>query len=87
MASDSRLKASQPFGQGHRSCFEKNLAYAELRLLLASLILHFDMEMVEDDGDWLEKCRVFIGWEKLPLMFLLTPVTALATKVSLKGGI
>ncbi|KAL2062542.1 hypothetical protein VTL71DRAFT_6808 [Oculimacula yallundae] len=75
-ASDGKLKASQPFGQGHRSCIGKFLAYAELRLLLASLVLNFDMEMVEEDGDWLEKCRVFIGWEKLPLYFNLTPVIA-----------
>lgn len=34
------------------------------------------MEIVEDDGDWLEKCRVFIGWEKLPLMFLLMQINA-----------
>ncbi|KAH7311808.1 cytochrome P450 [Rhexocercosporidium sp. MPI-PUGE-AT-0058] len=83
-ARDGKLKASQPFGQGHRSCIGKFLAYAELRLLLASLIFHFDMEMVEDDGDWLEKCRVFIGWEKLPLMFHLTPINALVKKEDIK---
>lgn len=66
MASDGRLKASQSFGQGHRSYIGRNLAYAELRLLLASLILHFDMKMIEDDGDWLEKCRVFIDGRNFP---------------------
>lgn len=38
------------------------------------------MEIVPDDQDWLEKCRVFIGWEKIPLMFLLTLVTAMFGK-------
>jgi hypothetical protein len=46
---------------------------AEIRLLLANLVYHFDMEVVAEDKRWLDACRVFIGWEKIPFRFELSP--------------
>jgi len=40
------LKARQPFHVGPANCIGKNLAYAEMRLLLANVCWHFDLEMV-----------------------------------------
>lgn len=39
-----RRGASQPFSTGPRGCMGKNLAYFELRLVLAHLLWHFDLE-------------------------------------------
>jgi len=40
------------------------LAYAEIRLLMANLLFHFDIELVPEDHGWIDRCRVFLGWEK-----------------------
>lgn len=40
---NDRRAASQPFGTGPRGCMGKNLAYFELRLVLAQLLWHFDL--------------------------------------------
>ncbi|KAL8387041.1 hypothetical protein RB595_010201 [Gaeumannomyces hyphopodioides] len=42
-----RRAASQPFGTGPRGCMGKNLAYLELRLILARLLWHFDLTSAE----------------------------------------
>ncbi|KAL9620663.1 MAG: hypothetical protein Q9160_004799 [Pyrenula sp. 1 TL-2023] len=76
VATHPNMKASQPFGQGHRSCLGKGLATAEIHLLLANLIWHFDMAVVPEDENWLDDCRVFLGWEKIPLRVQLKPVTS-----------
>ncbi|KAJ9615040.1 hypothetical protein H2200_001114 [Cladophialophora chaetospira] len=70
---DPGMKASQPFGQGHRSCIGKNLAYAELRLFLAYFLWEFDLMPVPRDEEWTQRCRVWVGWEKVPLPCPLSP--------------
>ncbi|KUJ19989.1 cytochrome P450 [Mollisia scopiformis] len=72
IATDARMKASQPFGQGHRSCIGKILAHAEVRLLVSSLILNYDFELLTVDQNWISGCKVYIGWEKIPLRFQTT---------------
>ncbi|EON68032.1 hypothetical protein W97_07180 [Coniosporium apollinis CBS 100218] len=69
---DKRMRASQPFGQGHRSCLGKVLATAEIRLLLANLLWHFEIELAPGQENWLSNCRTFLGWEKPPLMLQMT---------------
>ncbi|EJT70818.1 cytochrome P450 monooxygenase [Gaeumannomyces tritici R3-111a-1] len=44
---EDRRAASRPFGTGPRGCMGKNLAYLELRLILARLLWHFDLTPAE----------------------------------------
>ncbi|KAJ2903204.1 benzoate 4-monooxygenase cytochrome P450 [Zalerion maritima] len=74
--------ASQPFSLGPRACIGKHLSYLELRLILGSLIWHFDIERSDlDDGQdvWdpagdLSQIKAFNTWNKPPLMCRLTQV-------------
>jgi hypothetical protein len=43
-----------------------------MRLLLATAMLHFDMKICEESKEWKEQ-KVFVLWEKRPLMATLTP--------------
>jgi averantin hydroxylase len=65
-----RREASQPFSIGPRNCIGRQLAYAEMRLILAKILWHFDLEL--DDAkmqgrDWLGEQGVWILWDKGPL--------------------
>lgn len=51
--SDDHLDASLPFGTGPRVCIGRNLAYMEMRLIVAHLLWHFDLEL--DSGFYAEK--------------------------------
>ncbi|KAK5144603.1 hypothetical protein LTR04_001512 [Oleoguttula sp. CCFEE 6159] len=64
----------QPFSFGARNCLGKNLAYAEMRLMLAKMIWHFDIELCKESANWFEENRCFTLWEKPPLMVKLTAV-------------
>ncbi|KAH7410057.1 cytochrome P450 [Phaeosphaeria sp. MPI-PUGE-AT-0046c] len=67
-----RKEAHQPFSFGPRNCLGKNLAYHEMRLILASMLLHFNWELSAITGDWLDQECYFI-WAKKPLLVKLTP--------------
>lgn len=54
---DDHLDASLPFGTGPRVCIGRNLAYMEMRLITASLLWSFDMEL--DVGKFREKNEVW----------------------------
>jgi len=57
--------ARQPFSWGTRNCIGQNLAYAEMRLILARVCWGFDMELDEErSGDWMREQKVFVLWEK-----------------------
>lgn len=45
-----RLNASLPFGTGPRVCIGRNLAYMEIRLILAYLLFQYDFELCRDRG-------------------------------------
>ncbi|KAF9882475.1 benzoate 4-monooxygenase cytochrome p450 [Colletotrichum karsti] len=76
-------EASQPFSLGPRGCIGRHLSYLELRLILANLLWHFDIQRApvapgEEDlwdveGD-LRHVKAFNTWNKPPLMCTLTPV-------------
>jgi hypothetical protein len=51
----------------------QNLAWHEMRLLLATVLLHFDVKICEESKDWSTQA-VFSLWQKKPLLATLTPV-------------
>ncbi|EFQ34350.1 cytochrome P450 [Colletotrichum graminicola M1.001] len=71
--SDNR-EAFQPFHTGPRNCIGRNLAYAEMRLILARVLWNFDIEIAGDSTDWASRQKIYILWEKGPLNVYLKPV-------------
>ena len=49
-----------------------SLAYAEMRLILAKVLWHFDLELVRPEEDWMRTQKVFALWEKESLGVKLT---------------
>ena len=62
----------QPFSTGPRNCIGQNLAKAEMRLVLAKMVWHFDMQLVDPKSDWTRQC-IYGLWDKNPLLVRLTP--------------
>ena len=60
----------RPFSDGPRNCIGRNLAYHEMRLIMARLLWNFDMTLCEISRNW-SKQRTFALWEKPPLMVKL----------------
>ncbi|OAA45480.1 cytochrome P450 ClCP1 [Metarhizium rileyi] len=69
---NDNLGILQPFHLGPRNCLGKNLAYAEMRLILARVVYNFDMRLAPGSSGWLNQ-RSYTLWEKNPLMVHLTP--------------
>ncbi|KAK5992000.1 Trichothecene C-15 hydroxylase [Cladobotryum mycophilum] len=63
----------QPFSYGPRNCIGKNLAYAEMRLMLARLVWNFDLKMTEESRGWAERSQIYLLWEKGAIDVYLTP--------------
>ncbi|KAK4209464.1 cytochrome P450 [Rhypophila decipiens] len=68
------LEALQAFSLGPRNCIGKNLAYAELRLILARMLFEFDLALAEDSKNWIERQKAYVLWDRIPLNVYLTPV-------------
>ncbi|RSM03390.1 hypothetical protein CDV31_010524 [Fusarium ambrosium] len=66
-------RALQPFSIGPRDCIGKNLANAEMRLILARLAWNFDIRLAEDSFDWEHRCESYFLWQKGPVNVYLTP--------------
>ncbi|KIX06698.1 uncharacterized protein Z518_04674 [Rhinocladiella mackenziei CBS 650.93] len=66
----------QPFSFGPRNCIGRNLAYAELQLILSKLLWTFDLQLAPDcdNGTWATKQPTYMLWEKPELNVILTPV-------------
>ncbi|KAF4213397.1 hypothetical protein CNMCM5878_000031 [Aspergillus fumigatiaffinis] len=64
--SDKR-EVVQPFSVGPRNCIGRNLAFAEMRLILARLLWNFDLELCEESLAWSDQ-KAYTIWEKPPLM-------------------
>jgi aspirochlorine biosynthesis cytochrome P450 monooxygenase len=69
---DDRRKALHPFSLGPRNCIGLHLAYAEMRIILARLIWNFDMELCEESKNWADGMKVFMIYQRAPLMVKLT---------------
>jgi cytochrome P450 len=68
-ASDD-LASLQPFSVGPRNCIGRNLAYAEMRLIMARLLFKFDIELAPREQSWLEQ-KAYMIWDKPELPFYL----------------
>ncbi|KAK4447172.1 cytochrome P450 [Podospora aff. communis PSN243] len=72
---NDKVQAFQPFSLGPRNCIGKNLAYIEMRLILARLVWNFDLDLGDDKTKgWFGRCRPFNLWERPPLNVKLVPV-------------
>ncbi|OJJ47342.1 hypothetical protein ASPZODRAFT_16022 [Penicilliopsis zonata CBS 506.65] len=70
---DDRKDAFQPFHFGPRNCLGRNLAYSEMRLILALILFNFDLKLAEESQDWIQQ-KNFLMWQKGPLKVFLKPV-------------
>ncbi|KAJ3497466.1 hypothetical protein NLG97_g1880 [Lecanicillium saksenae] len=70
------MDAFNPFLVGPRNCIGQNLAYAEMRLILARLIWRFDFRLCKDSETWMDDQENYILWEKPELNMYLTPTWA-----------
>ncbi|KAH8807512.1 cytochrome P450 [Xylogone sp. PMI_703] len=71
---NDRLDAVNPFLIGPRNCIGQNLAYAEMRLILARLIWGFDMTISDESRGWLRDQEHYLLWQKPVLDVYLRPV-------------
>ncbi|KAI1123503.1 cytochrome p450 monooxygenase [Nemania abortiva] len=69
------LSVVQPFSIGPRNCVGKNLAYAEMRLILARILYKFDLKPAPGAGNWIEGQQIYSIWEKPELPFYLSAAT------------
>ena len=70
---DDQKQASQPFAVGPRNCIGMNLAYVELRLVMARLLWKFEVHLDQSCSNWVDNLVEYFGWEKTPLLARLTP--------------
>ncbi|KXJ85762.1 cytochrome P450 [Microdochium bolleyi] len=63
----------QPFSHGPRDCIGKNLAYAEMRTILARMLFNFDMALENRSREWLADLKTFQLWDKPAMYVKLTP--------------
>lgn len=70
-AGDS-FNAHQPFAYGYRNCIGQNMANYEMRLIMAKLLLAYDLELEEESTNWHDQ-KCYALWIKPPLMVRATP--------------
>jgi cytochrome P450 len=62
------------FSWGPRNCIGKNLALMEIRLIVALLLFHFDLELEKESKNWLKEVKAVGFFVRLKLMVKLTAV-------------
>ncbi|MCJ1400938.1 hypothetical protein MMC11_004149 [Xylographa trunciseda] len=67
-------EASKPFSLGPRACLGINLAYLEMRIILAKMVWQFDLQ-VGRDLDWEEENQFHLLWKKPALEVKFTTVS------------
>ncbi|KAI5918888.1 cytochrome protein [Camillea tinctor] len=63
---NDRRDAHKPFSFGPRDCIGRNLAYHEMRLIMARILWNFDLALDERCSDWHNQ-KILSIWEKPPL--------------------
>lgn len=71
---NDKLDAMQPFSVGPRNCIGRNLAYAEMRLILSRILFDFDISLAQDSKGWLTNQDCYSLWDKPNLNVYLKPV-------------
>ncbi|KAF1992220.1 cytochrome protein [Aulographum hederae CBS 113979] len=61
---DDNKAVINPFSLGPRNCVGKNLAYAEMRLVLARMLWNFDMELLPESKGWVYGQKAYGLWHK-----------------------
>ncbi|KAJ5917472.1 Averantin hydroxylase [Penicillium verhagenii] len=69
---DDKRDALQPFSFGPRNCIGRNLANIELRLILAKMLWHFNLELEPECINWPKDQYIYTSWEKIPLKIRIT---------------
>lgn len=59
--------AFQPFSLGPRACIGINLAYLEMRVILAKMVWQYDFELLSKELDWERDSMMYVLWQK-PVM-------------------
>ncbi|KAK1574322.1 cytochrome P450 [Colletotrichum navitas] len=67
-----KKSAAQPFSFGPRNCIGKNLAYAEIRTILARVIWNFDMKLHPESAGWLGRQKMYTTWHKTEMKVYLS---------------
>ncbi|TLS26452.1 hypothetical protein PpBr36_04749 [Pyricularia pennisetigena] len=73
-ASDNK-KAFRPFSAGPRDCIGKNLAYAEMRVVMARMLWNFDFELAPGQAGWMTNQQVLNIFKKPDLNVKFTRVS------------
>lgn len=63
---NDRRDVHKPFSYGRRDCIGRNLAFLEMRLIIALLLWNFDLKLDEGMEQWHVQ-RIWGLWEKPPL--------------------
>jgi cytochrome P450 len=61
---NDKREAVRPFSVGPRNCIGQNLAYHEMRLIMARLMWEFDLELDGKSEGWTEGMKVRVFWDK-----------------------
>lgn len=67
---NDRRDVFKPFSYGRRDCIGRNLAYLEMRLIVALLLWNFDMTLAEGMENWHIQ-KIFGLWQKPALKVCL----------------
>ena len=70
---DDKTSVLKPFSYGPRDCIGKNLAYLEMRLVVARVLYRFDVELAAGQDDWHSSQNAYLVWDKGPLNIMLKP--------------
>ena len=62
-----RKEVLQPFAMGPRNCLGKNLANAEIGLILVHLLLAFEVQSFDKTDPMWTNQKAWFGWDKKPL--------------------
>jgi cytochrome P450 len=68
-----RREGFHPFSYGPRACIAMNLAYAEMRYILARFLWHFDIEGTKESKTWMDNQKAYLVWDKPGLFVHLKP--------------